>query len=112
MRNDTKQILGDKALKEELIIALQYVVDSLNNGTTKEEIFDNLEDLKQYGLKIEAMKIDYTKGFLTNEEREYIRHNITEEEEETVSNCCGASLLDIESDICSDCFEHCDVETI
>ena len=111
MRNDTKQILEDKALKEEFLIALQYVVDSLNNGTTKEEIFDNLEDLKEYGLKLETMKIDYSKGFLTNEEREYIRHNTTEENE-TVSNCCGASLLDLESDICSDCLEHCDVETI
>lgn len=50
MRNDTKQILEDKALKEEFLIALQYVVDGLNNGTTKEEIFDNLEDLKEYGL--------------------------------------------------------------
>lgn len=89
MRNDTKQILADKALKEEFLIALQYVVDSLNNGTTKEEIFDNLEDLKQYGLKIEE-----------------------EEEEETVSNCCSAPLLDFESDICSQCLEHCDIETI
>ena len=111
MRNDTKQILEDKALKEEFLIALQYVVDSLNNGTTKEEIFDNLEDLKEYGLKLETMKIDYSKGFLTNEEREYIRHNTTEENE-TVSNCCGATLMDFESDICSDCLEHCDVETI
>lgn len=88
MRNHTKQILEDKALKEEFLIALQYVVESLNNGTTKEEIFDNLEDLKEYGLKIE------------------------EEEKETVSNCCSAPLLDFESDICSDCLEHCDAETI
>ena len=58
-----------------------------------------------------TMKIDYNKGFLTNEEREYIGYNrITEPD--AVSNCCGASLLDLESDICSDCFEHCDVETI
>ena len=111
MNYKTKQILEDKALKEELLIALQYVIDSLNNGTTKEEIFDNLEDLKEYGLKLEAMKIDYSKGFLTNEEREYIRHNTTEENE-TVSNCCGAPLLDFESDICSDCLEHCDTEAI
>lgn len=84
MRNDTKQILNDKALKEELLIALQYVVDNLNNGTTKEEIFDNLEDLKKYGLKIE------------------------EEEKEIVSNCCGASLNYIYEDLCGQCLEHCE----
>jgi len=27
---------------------------------------------------------------------------------EIVSNCCGASLLPIETDICNQCLEHCD----
>lgn len=25
-----------------------------------------------------------------------------------VSNCCGAELVSIEIDICSDCMEHCE----
>ena len=25
-----------------------------------------------------------------------------------VSNCCGAPLFPIETDICSQCYEHCD----
>ena len=57
------------------------------------------------------MKIDFTKGYLTEKENEFIRDNRTTEEE-IISNCCGASLLDLESDICSDCLEHCDVEII
>ena len=58
------------------------------------------------------MKIDYTKGApFTNEEREYLRKNMGTEKE-TVSNCCGAPLWHTESDICSDCFEHCDVEIL
>jgi hypothetical protein len=44
--------IRETKLKEEFLIALQYVVDELKNDTTKEEIFDNLEDLKQYGLKL------------------------------------------------------------
>ena len=28
---------------------------------------------------------------------------------EVVSNCCGAPLLPIETDICAQCFEHCDL---
>ena len=28
--------------------------------------------------------------------------------EEIVSNCCSATLLDLESDLCSQCLEHCD----
>ena len=31
---------------------------------------------------------------------------------EIVSNCCGAPLLHIESDICSQCLEHCDAEIL
>jgi len=31
---------------------------------------------------------------------------------EIISDCCGASLLDLESDICSDCLEHCEAEII
>ena len=62
------------------------------------------------------MKIDYTKGApFTNEEREYLRKNMGTEKE-TVSNCCGAPLLYIylgtESDICSQCLEHCDPEEL
>ena len=28
-----------------------------------------------------------------------------------VSNCCGAYVRHPESDICSECFEHCEVST-
>ena len=28
--------------------------------------------------------------------------------EEIVSNCCGAPLVPIETEICSDCYEHCE----
>ncbi len=31
---------------------------------------------------------------------------------EIVSNCCGASLWHTESEICSQCFEHCEGEEI
>ena len=27
---------------------------------------------------------------------------------ETISNCCGATLWHTESEICSQCLEHCD----
>lgn len=27
---------------------------------------------------------------------------------EIVSNCCGAPLVPIETEICSDCYEHCE----
>ena len=58
------------------------------------------------------MKINYTKGApFTNEEREYLRKNMGTEKE-IVSNCCGASLWHTVSDICSECFEHCEVEII
>lgn len=57
------------------------------------------------------MKIDFTKGYLTEKENKYIRKNRTPDPE-IVSNCCGASLLDLETEICSQCFEHCESETI
>ncbi len=31
---------------------------------------------------------------------------------EIVSNCCGADLLHLESDICSQCLEHCEPEEL
>jgi len=48
----TFELIDQIKLKEEFLIALQYIVDELKNDTTKEEIFNNLEDLKQYGLKL------------------------------------------------------------
>ena len=57
------------------------------------------------------MQIDFTKGYLTEKESNYIRENRTPVIE-TVSNCCGASLLNLEAEICSQCLEHCEIETI
>ena len=28
--------------------------------------------------------------------------------EQVVSNCCGAPLVPIETEICSECYEHCE----
>ena len=57
------------------------------------------------------MKIDFTKGYLTKEESNFIRENRTPEPE-IVSNCCGASLLNLETEICAQCLEHCEAEII
>jgi len=35
--------------------------------------------------------------------------NPQHEAEEPLSDCCGAELLDMETPICSECREHCDI---
>lgn len=42
----------EREVKEEFLEALQFVVDAIKNDTSKETILDNLEDLKEYGLKL------------------------------------------------------------
>lgn len=38
--------------------------------------------------------------------------NVSNEFIEIVSNCCGVDLLHLDSDICSQCLEHCEPEEL
>ena len=44
-------------------------------------------------------------------DRQLEKHYKEEEASEEVSNCCGEPVYD-ETDICSDCEEHCDIITL
>ncbi len=80
---------------------MNNIIDQINIPITESDL-EMFKDLVYSGET-------FSWTFKTEDSEELVEVNFIQEESEEVSDCCGADIIE-NTDLCSDCKEHCGIQ--